>query len=165
VEHREPYRFGVAESFGNGQADIAILTYGCLVSQALEAQRILAGCGLDCCVFNVRTVEPLDVGTLLDCARRCRLLVVVEDHFRVGGLFSAIAEQLASANVQASLLALNLGHEWFQAAKLDDVLDHTGLSGARIADAVVSKLEMIDGRRQARTVVLPMHQPVECDLE
>ena len=85
------YHFGKAETIGDADADIAIATYGLLVSEAVKAQELLQGFDVNACVFNMRTIAPLDEPLLLRWASSNKLLVVLEDHFQTGGLFSAIA--------------------------------------------------------------------------
>lgn len=164
VEHHDEYRFGKAEFIGSRQAPIVIATYGLLVAQAALAQQLLGLQGVEVCVLNMRTVAPLDEGAVMIAAQQAKLLVVVEDHFHTGGLFSAIAECLALACVRVPVLPINLNHGWFSAGMLNSVLNATGLSGARIADVVVGHLENMDGKHYTPTAKLPMHRSIECDL-
>ncbi len=162
TDHTGGYRFGEAEVLGHREAPVVIATYGLLVAQAVLAQRQLQLQGLDVCVLNMRTVAPLDDVAIMRAARHAKLLVVVEDHFETGGLFSAIAERLVLAALQVPVLPVNLKHDWFRAGMLDDVLNVTGLAGPRIADAIVVQLENMDGKHH--TAKLPLHRSIECDL-
>ncbi len=117
-EHSGDYQFGKGETLGDTDADIAILTYGFLVGEAVKAQALLARAGVNASVIDMRTIAPLDEPLVLHCANSTQLLVILEDHFQIGGLFSAIAEVLAIAHVRANLLPINLKGRWFKPGHL-----------------------------------------------
>ncbi len=162
-QHTGEYLFGKAETIGDAGADIAIATYGLLVSEAVKAMELLRSSGVKACVFNMRTVAPLDEQLLLRWASSNKLLVVLEDHFQSGGLFSVIAERLALAHAPANLFPINLKNHWFRPGQLEQVLQGTGLSAPRITEAILAQLEYDHGRH-TRNTRLPAHRSIEFDL-
>jgi len=161
----DDYQLGRSQIIGNPHAPLVIATYGMLVSQALVAQRHLAAQGYEACILNVRSIAPLDETTLLRVAGEARLLIVLEDHLQVGGLFSAVAELLATSRTSAALLPINLGRHWFGAGLLADVLEQTGMSGERIAASVIAHLRKDeDGKSVPRGVRVPPNREVQFDL-
>ncbi len=163
-EHKRQYALGQAETHGELDAEIAIVTYGLLVRQAVEAQALLSHHGMRACVVNMRSIAPMDETLVMRLACTARLFVVLEDHFHVGGLFSAIAERLITMPVSAQILPLNLGNYWFRAGRLADVLKHTGLSAEGIADAISKHWEYCDDRQVSRNARLSLHRPVQLDM-
>lgn len=163
-DHISEYHFGKAETIGDADADIAIATYGLLVSEAVKARELLQRFDVNACVFNMRTIAPLDEPLLLRWASSNKLLVVLEDHFQTGGLFSAIAERLALAHVPANLFPINLKNNWFSPGQLEDVLQGTGLCAARITETILAQLEHDHGRHTHRNTRIPMHRSIEFDL-
>lgn len=135
VEHRQPFVLGRAEVLAEGD-EITLLSYGPLLGQAAEAQRLLAGEGRRVGLINVSSLEPLDETTLLAVAARSALLVVIEDHFARGGLYTLLAELLLRAGRSARVLAISLDQRWFRPAALAAVLEHEGFSAPRIAERV-----------------------------
>lgn len=131
-----PYLAGRAELLRAGEGGIAILTYGFLVGEALDAARRLAAVGVSARVVHLRTLQPVDERAILD-ATRSRLLVTLEDHFTTGGLFSIVAETLLRHGRAARCLALGFEGRWFRPALLPEVLDREGLSGARVAERIL----------------------------
>lgn len=115
---------------------MTIVAHGMLVGRAEQARRILESEGISVGLVNVRFVEPLDELTLLEHALRTRRIVVVEDHFQVGGLYSALAELLVKSRIAAELHPVTLGRRWFRPGRLDDAVARAGLDGASIAAAV-----------------------------
>ena len=65
--------------------DVTIVACSRMVLFALQAAEILAGEGIEAEVIDLRTIEPLDMGTILDSVRgTAHLLVVHESHANCG---------------------------------------------------------------------------------
>jgi pyruvate dehydrogenase E1 component beta subunit len=78
--------------------DITIVSYSRTVLLALEAAEQLSQSGIEVEVIDLRTIEPLDMDTVLESARgTARLLVVHESHTNCG----IGAEIIARVNEQA----------------------------------------------------------------
>jgi transketolase len=133
-----PFALGQAEVTGDG-FDVAILTYGLLVPEAQAARALLEARGVATRVVNLRTLKPVDERALL-IAARARLVVVVEDHFAVGGLSSILAEVLLQHERRARVRSLALPERWFRPALLPAVLEHEGFTGRHIAERALSWL-------------------------
>ncbi len=74
--------------------DVAILAVGRMVSVALKAADILATRGIECSVYDMRWVKPMDLQTV-QAARRTRLIATIEDGTIVGGFADAVLEELS----------------------------------------------------------------------
>ena len=66
----------------------------------------LAAVGVSCAVVNARFVKPLDRSRIVELARRCRVLVTVEEHSAQGGFGSAVLELLGEGGITAPLRVL-----------------------------------------------------------
>jgi transketolase len=139
VEHEKDLPIGRAEVIASGD-DVAILVYGALFRQAYEAANLLRLEGLSVRLLNMRMLHPVDERAILSAAGQTRLLVILEDHLAVGGLYSIVAELLLRHHMTARVLAMNLADRWFQPALLPDILMAEGFSGARMAERVVNEL-------------------------
>ena len=60
-------------------------------------------------VVNARFVKPLDAPLLREIAADARAIVTIEDHTIVGGLGSAVLEELAAAGLPVSVVRLGIG--------------------------------------------------------
>ncbi len=134
-----PFRIGTAEVVREG-GDVALLTYGTLLSEAVEAADLLAGGGVSVRVVNVRTLKPADEKALLSAAS-LPLVVTLEDHFGAGGLRTILAETLLTAGRTAAVLSLDLEERWFRPALFADVLETEGFTGPAIAARVLRALD------------------------
>jgi transketolase len=95
IVSREEDRFEIGKAIVLRQPeDVTIVSTGVMVGRALAVAEMLAADGIPCGVVNMHTVKPLDAGTILDLGRRCKLLVTLEEHFRRGGLGSAVTDLL-----------------------------------------------------------------------
>ncbi|WP_067460593.1 transketolase family protein [Actinomadura macra] len=145
-EDAPPVRIGEAQVLRHGD-DVTLAACGPYpVDAALLAAERLADLGLDAAVLNLHTVKPLDVATLLEFARRSRLVVTVEEHWETGGLGAAVSEALAPRlPVQVRRVAVS---DEFVSMAGDHpyLLDRTGIR----PDAVVDEVREVlgDARRE-----------------
>ncbi len=135
VEHKEPFAIGKAEVLSEGD-DVAILTYGFLLREAVRAREILEAAGKRVRVVNLRTVKPIDEAAVLSAVRECRLTVTLEDHFLTGGLYSIVAELLLSKGLTGKVLPIALAERWFTPGLLAGVLEAEGFTGEKIAEKI-----------------------------
>lgn len=78
-------------------SDVGIVACGIMVSEAVEAAKILARDGISAEVVDSHTVKPLDNEGILGVARKTGALVTCEEHNILGGLGSAISEVVSES--------------------------------------------------------------------
>jgi len=71
--------------------DVTITAFSLQVSHALAAAEKLAGDGIDAEVINLRTLRPLDIGTIVDSVKKTNRIVSVEEGWPFAGIGSEIA--------------------------------------------------------------------------
>ena len=131
----EPFVPGKAEVLRTG-TDVTILTYGMLLSQAIEAADRLAEQGHSVGLVNMRSLKPVDEAVIGEIAERSALVVTLEDHFQTGGLYSIVAETLLCRRQTAHVLPIALHERWFRPGRLPDVLQAEGFTGPQIAETI-----------------------------
>ena len=90
-------------------ARCAILGYGHMVPEAVQAARILKEEGILVAVINARWANPLDEELILRFAALTKCLITVEDGIAAGGFGSAVSELLQKqeyTDVHLSIVAL-----------------------------------------------------------
>ena len=85
---------GSANTVRSGD-DVTVVTYGRMVHEAMSAASALAAEGVECDVIDLRTLQPLDIDTVIASARRTSRVAVVHEAVRFGGLGGEIASQIA----------------------------------------------------------------------
>jgi transketolase len=128
-----PFEIGWAEVLCDGR-DLGVLCAGLLVPQAKEACDLLRGEGIGARLLNLRTVAPIDEEAIVETATRCAVLVVIEDHLLVGGIYQQVCEILVRRGVRTQVVPFGLDGRWFRPALLPAVLEYEGFSAARLAE-------------------------------
>ena len=72
--------------------DVTLLCAGTLMPQALQTAKLLDAAGISTAVFSMHTIKPLDETLLNHLFQDRKLVVTIEEHSRIGGLGSAVAE-------------------------------------------------------------------------
>jgi transketolase len=75
--------------------EIAILSTGSLLGEAVAAADRLTDEGIKTGVYSIPVIQPLDAEAIAALARQCWLIVTVEEHVTQGGLGGAVAEVLS----------------------------------------------------------------------
>jgi len=128
----EAFRLGRAETLAEG-TDIGVITTGFPVPNVAEACELLRAEGLDTTLVNLRSLSPVDEEAIASVACACPVLVTVEDHLLVGGLYQLVTEVLVRHRISVPVVSIGLGARWFRPGRLAEVLDHEGFTPARLA--------------------------------
>lgn len=89
-----PFEVGKGNIYREG-SDVAILAHGIPVYESLIAAERLKAKGIDAAVVDCHTIKPIDEDIIIQHAKKCGLIVTVEEHQVAGGLGSAVAEVLS----------------------------------------------------------------------
>jgi acetoin:2,6-dichlorophenolindophenol oxidoreductase subunit beta len=81
-------------------ADLTVAAVMKGVHDALAAAELLAGDGIECEVIDLRSLRPLDLGTVLESVGRTNRLLVVEEGPRLGGFGSGLVGAVAEAALE-----------------------------------------------------------------
>jgi transketolase len=121
--------------------DIALLATGVIMPEALKAAEILSERGLSVGVASFPSVKPLDTAYLEDVTKRSKLLVTIEEHGRIGGFGSAVAEWRAGRRNGPPLLMLGASDEFLHViGDQNFARDIYGLTAEKIAASVTKHL-------------------------
>lgn len=130
------FTLGAAITMRRGR-DLVIFSTGVMTARCLDAAKELALAGIDPSVVHVHTVKPLDVQAIAEAASTCGLVVTVEEHSKIGGLGSAVADVLAESGIQTPQLRLAFPDEFISAyGSQDTVLESVGLQPPQIAQRI-----------------------------
>ena len=75
-------------------SDVTLVTYGGTLAKTLDAAAELAAEGIDAEVLDLRTLRPLDTGTILESVSRTHRAVVVDEGWRTGSLSAEISARI-----------------------------------------------------------------------
>lgn len=100
---------GRIQPLRDGQEVVFVCCGGLPTLAALGAADALADDGVPSGVLHAHTLKPFDADTLLRHTAGATLVVTVEEHWRTGGLGSAVAEVLAEAHPPTSPRLVRIG--------------------------------------------------------
>ena len=135
-EYDYTFELGKAKLLRDGK-DVLIISTGIMTMRALEVAQAMAGGAADVGVLHVPTIKPLDTATIVEqCKRPGRLIIVAENHRRVGGLGEAVAMALLQARVLPEFQHVALPDAFLAAGALPTLHDRYGISAAVMVENV-----------------------------
>jgi 1-deoxy-D-xylulose-5-phosphate synthase len=123
----------IAES---GDGDVLIVSVGAFATIALEVADRLKAQGIGVLVIDPRWVKPLPV-ELVELASAARLVIVLEDGVRQGGVGSAVSQLLRDHDIDVPLRNLGVPAAFLEHAKRAQVLAEIGLTAQEISRSIV----------------------------
>jgi len=75
--------------------DITVITYGLTVHFALQAAQDLEREGISAHVLDLRTLQPLDRGAILDAVKRTGKVLIIHEDNKTGGVGAEVAALIA----------------------------------------------------------------------
>tara|TARA_B100000780_G_C21108789_1_gene447916 strand:- start:500 stop:1471 length:972 start_codon:yes stop_codon:yes gene_type:complete len=133
-ENNYKYVFGKTVEICSGE-DLLILSYGSMVSQCLNATKILNKKNISVKLLNVHTLKPLDRNISI-ILKKFKKVVTVEEHTVIGGLGSMISEIIATKGLNIKQLKLGLPDKFGPTGKYEYLLNYHGLVEKKIANKI-----------------------------
>jgi len=118
---------GKAEVLQDG-ADVAVFALGAMVAEAERLARLLEAEGQSVAVINARFAKPVDAECIARYARRCGLLVTMEDHVLAGGFGSAVLECLNERELDVPVLRVGWPDSFIEHGKVESLRAKYGLT-------------------------------------
>ena len=133
--------------------DIAILSFGALLSQAITAAD-----QLNATVVDMRWVKPLDEKMVLAIVERHTMIVTLEENAIAGGAGAGVNEFLAAQGLSPALLNLGLPDVFIEHGNQADQLAWTGLD----SDGIVQNVQRARPTGKAPLLsALSSREPIE----
>jgi len=103
-EGAKPKASPVLLEIGKGEViqdgnDVAIISLGHMYSVALETKEKLEKLGHSVALINPRFIKPLDADLILTYAKKCKVVLTMEDHVLTNGFGSGVIELLSENEV------------------------------------------------------------------
>ena len=116
--------------------EIALVTYGIVSNQVLQAAEMLAEQGTPVTVLRLLTVSPLPVDDLIAKLDGCSKLIVVEEALTGSGIHEALAWELRRKCPNLELDHIDLGSQYVTHGSLAKLYEKHGLNAASIVKKV-----------------------------
>ena len=115
-------------AFHRSGKDVAIITYGTLVNNALEAADLLMEQGIDASVIRLTRLNPLPISQLKDALAGISNVIIVEE--ASAGIRDALNWELGNS---FQISGIDLGHEYVTHGSVAELYKQHGMDPASIA--------------------------------
>ncbi len=132
-EEDNQFEIGKGVQIGNG-TDATIIATGVTVAEAIKAQEILKGKGIDVRVVDMHTIKPIDKELIIKCAKETKRIITIEDHSTIGGLGSSACDVL-SENYPTKVEKMGINDKFGESGKAEELMRFYGID----AQAIVEK--------------------------
>lgn len=143
IYHSDPnFKVGEPIVLVDGE-DALIMGYGSILKEALIASRVLRKAhNISAGVVDFHTLKPFNSNFVRKAANGVNVIVTVEEHNKIGGLGSAVAETLATNSNRPALGIIAVDDRFGESSRsLIPLRRQMGLSSEAIVNKVVSLLE------------------------
>lgn len=127
-----PFEFGKGIRIREG-ADVTIVAMGMMLHVAIAAAETLAANGVRAEIIEIHTLKPIDAPLLAASLSKTGAAVVVEEHTRFGGLFSAVAE-VAGESKPVPIEHVAIEDRFGESGQYDEILAACGLTAEHVAE-------------------------------
>ncbi|MDF9279400.1 1-deoxy-D-xylulose-5-phosphate synthase [Arthrobacter sp. EH-1B-1] len=124
---------------GSRQNDVLIVSVGAMSELALDVSNRLGAQGISSTVVDPRWVLPV-ARSVIELAAEHRIVVVIEDGVRAGGVGSRIRQEMRSAGVDTALNEVGLPVEFLDHGSRSEVLERVGLTARKVAQDTVEQV-------------------------
>ena len=134
---------------------IAIVAYGCILIEAVEAARLLAEDGIEVDVINARFAVPLDESRLVDILLGSgKGIITVEDHSFSCGFGSAVLESVSAAltkGISKPIAILGASKSFIKHNSRDAQLMQSGVNADNIAKTAKQMLNKLKTGKRSKS--------------
>jgi 1-deoxy-D-xylulose-5-phosphate synthase len=128
-----------AEVNGTRPGSVLIVAVGAMAGACVQAARTIAAHGVGVTVVDPRWVKPLDEG-LVGLVAGHRLVAVVEDSGRAGGVGDAVGRLLRDQGVDVALRTFGIPQVFHQHGRRAEILEEVGMGPQALAHAITEAL-------------------------
>jgi len=157
-----PFQLGRARALRtHEQPDAAVLGYGVMAIEAMEALKQLEG-EYRVNLYDARFAKPVDADLLRDLLSRGLPVLTIEDHSIRGGFGSCVLETCADLGLDTRLVTrLALPDHWIYQGERREQLIECGLDAASIARAIRGAVETAPRNTHSAATRGKFRQPVQ----
>ena len=125
--------------YDNGD-DFAILYEGSCSRASFDAFNALEEKGIHGKLVNCVSIKPFDCDLVRRTAEKVKVIVTVENHTVIGGLYGCVSEALASAAHKAKVIAVGIDDRFSMSGTADELKREFGITAENIAKTVLNNI-------------------------
>ncbi len=120
----------------SGQDRATLIAAGITLHESIKAYDQLQKSGINVRVIDLYSVKPIDTKTLMEAAKETPVLIVVEDHWREGGLGDAVLDAFANGSGPLPRVIKLAVKSMPGSGTPDELIDAAGISARHIVETV-----------------------------
>jgi 1-deoxy-D-xylulose-5-phosphate synthase len=127
----------------HGDGEVLLVAVGAMASLCLQVARRLVAQGIGVTVVDPRWVVPVDPQLVVLAADR-RMVAVVEDSGRAGGIGTVVARAVADAGTNVPVRGFGIPQGFHAHGRRDEVLARVGLTAQEVSRQIVEAVARQD---------------------
>lgn len=138
IVHTEEPIFEIGKSIVlNEGDDVQLIATGSMVNVAMKVAQSLDEAGISTSVVDMHTVKPIDKNVISELAK---LVVTIEEHSVVGGLGSAVSDEMIIHRTHPRLLKIGVNDCYSRVGDYPWLLNENGFSVEKIIETIKSNI-------------------------
>ena len=129
-----------------GEEDILLISIGAMANLAMDVAERLSAQGMGVTVVDPRWIKPLP-NYLATLAAKHRLIAVVEDNSKSGGVAASISQFLRDKNIYTPQRDFGIPEKFLNHATRAQVMAEIGLTSQDISREIIEALARLDNAR------------------
>jgi 1-deoxy-D-xylulose-5-phosphate synthase len=123
----------------SGSGEVLLVAVGAFAAMGIDVAERLRAQGIGVTVVDPRWVKPVPAG-IPDLARTARLVVVLEDGIRTGGVGSAVSQRLQDERIVVPVRTVGIPERFLDHGKRSEVMAECGLTAQEISRSIVEAM-------------------------
>ncbi len=125
--------------------DVAIVSTGSIVSECVRTVRALKKDGVNCALYSVCKLKPMEEDTIVSVLSKYRVIISVEEHFMVGGLGDIISNIVVRKGLKCRVKKIGIDDFFPHAGDYAYMIKKNRLSAAEIREIIVTYISNQNG--------------------
>lgn len=121
-------------------SDLGIITTGIILYEVLNVVKELIKKKIGIKLIELPTLKPLDKESICNLALKTKNLITIEEHNKIGGLYSAVSEVLCE-NYPAKVFCISVPDKFTESGLPEELKEFYGLSANRIINKILNVLK------------------------
>jgi transketolase len=135
----DSFKIGKIRKVTNGK-DVAIITYGTLISMSFEVKEKLNNKNIKASIFSCHTIKPLDEIGILKILKDFKKVIIMEEHVPNGGLKDKVLSLAFKNKVKSEIKTFTLKDKFIHFyGSHSELLNVHGLSSNKIVSQILKR--------------------------
>ena len=122
--------------------DICIVATGSMVKTSLNVADILKDKNLNSTVYNAHTIKPIDKDEIKVISKKFKHIFTIEEHNIIGGLGSAISEEIANLKNDNRLKRIGINDTYSKGGSYKFLQEMHGLTEEKIINTIETEIKI-----------------------